>query len=100
VTGTDAFCFTYRLRYNSVGLLCGNTLVFLQVSTDMESFICNERYLEVFWIMDVTIIWSTVPKIYEDKSKSKVNLPVEVLQSTHWETYQLFGIVTISQCQV
>jgi len=50
--------------------------------------------------MDVTIIWSTVPKMYEDKSKSKVNLPVEVLQSTHWETYQLFGIVTISQCQV
>jgi len=28
-----------------------------------------------------------VPKIYG--SKSKVNLPVEALQSTHWETYRL-----------
>jgi hypothetical protein len=66
----------------------------------MESFICNERDLEIFWIRNVTIIWSTVSEIYEGESKSKVNLPVEALHSTHWETYQLFGIVTISQGHV
>jgi len=59
------------------------------VNTDMESFICNDTDLEVFWIRDVTIIWSTMPKMYEGESKSKVNLPVEVLQSTQWETYSL-----------
>ena len=58
----------------------------LRVNTDMESSICNDRDLEVFWIRDVTRIWSTVPKIYEGESKSKVNLPVGALQSTHWET--------------
>jgi hypothetical protein len=39
--------------------------------------------------MDVTIIWSTMPKIHEDKSKSKVNLPVGVKQSPH--TGKLIG---------
>jgi hypothetical protein len=65
----------------------GNTLLFLQVNTDMESFICNDRDLEVFWIRDVTIIWSTVPEMYEVESKSKVNLPIEALQLTCWESY-------------
>jgi len=55
----------------------------VRVNTDMESFICNDRDLEVLWLKDGTIIWSTMPKIYEGESKSKVNLPVEALQSTH-----------------
>jgi hypothetical protein len=86
VMGTDAFCFTYRLRL--LRLQCQH-LVFLQISTDMGSFICNDRDLEVFRIRDVTVIRSTMPKMYEGESKSKVNLPVEALQSTHWETYWL-----------
>ena len=61
----------------------------VRVNTDMESFICNDRDLEVFWIRDVTIIWSTMPKMYEGVSKSKVNFPIEALQSTHWEPYRL-----------
>lgn len=36
-----------------------------------------------------TVLWGILPKICKGASKNEVNLPIEAMQSTHWETYQL-----------
>lgn len=82
-----------RTSWDATVLVCFacsyNTVVFLQTNTDMESCIWNDGDLEVFWIRNFTVLQSTMPKICKGASKNKLNLSIEALQSTNWETDRL-----------